>query len=60
MARRVVVAETVKPNTLIQMSLPPDMVADIDALADKARVKRATMCRTLLAEYLDELKAKAA
>lgn len=60
MAQRAVVAEPVEPNTLVQVSIPPDMMADIDALADKARVKRATMVRTLLAEHLNEIKASAA
>jgi hypothetical protein len=60
MAQRAAAAETVESSTLVQVSLPPDMMADIDALADKARVKRATMVRTLLAERLDDLKAQAA
>lgn len=59
MAQRAVVAEQVEPNTLVQISLPPDMMAEIDALADKARCKRATMVRTLLAEVL-EIRARAA
>lgn len=61
MAKSAVIIEpVVEPNTLVQVSLPPDMMAHIDALAEKARVKRATMVRTLLAEHLDEMKEAAA
>ena len=42
--------------TLVQVSIPRDMMTAIDALAAKARVKRATMVRTMLAELLDSMK----
>ena len=60
MATRGAVIEPVTGNKLVQVSLPPDMIEAIDALADKSRVKRGTMVRTILAQYLDELKAQAA
>jgi hypothetical protein len=47
-------------NTIVQVILPPDMVQAIDELADKARLKRGTMVRTLLAQQLDAMKAAAA
>ena len=60
MATRGAVIEPVAGNKLVQVSLPPDMIEAIDALADKSRVKRGTMVRTILAQYLDDLKAQAA
>lgn len=59
MARKTVVAAPAD-STVVQVILPPDMVQAIDELADKARVKRGTMVRTLLAEHLDAMKAAAA
>lgn len=55
MAQRAVGDDHESP-TLVQVSIPRDMMRDIDALAAKARVGRATMCRTMLAQLLDSMK----